>query len=321
MIENSPLPTPNYSLIFMGTPELAAVILGKMMEAGMAPEAVVTQPDRPVGRKRMVQSPPVKQLAAKHGIEVWQPEKLKGNEKIAAKIRELAPDAIVVAAYGQMIPKEILDIPKKGCLNIHPSLLPKYRGASPMQFALMSGDKETGVSIMLLDEKMDHGPILTQEKWICEEKYYGQLSKELSEIGAKLLVETLPKWLEGRIEPKEQDHDKATYTRIISKKDGLIDWNKGAEEIACQVRALHLWPTAQANMTVKGRAKTLKIYRAKAFDCNANGKPGTIFCHNGTPAAVCGDKKCLLLEEVQLEGKKKMEGKDFIRGCKELIES
>ncbi len=228
--------------VFFGTPEFAVIVLQKLIDAGYAPSAIVTNPDKPMGRKKIITPPPVKQWVLHSGlkIKIFQPEKLKDIEK---ELHELNPDLFIVAAYGKIIPKSVLDIPKSGSLNVHPSLLPKHRGPTPIQTAILNGDEETGVSIILLDEEMDHGPILKISNFEFPINYnYTSLSGKLAELGAKLLVEVIPAWLDGRIEPVPQDDAKATYTRIYKGEDGLLDLNKSAEELDCKIRALNPEP-------------------------------------------------------------------------------
>lgn len=209
--------------VFFGTPEFAAVVLGKLVSAGFIPEAVVCNPDRPVGRKKIITPPAVKQLIAngKLPIEILQPENIN---TISDKLSDIRPDVFIVAAYAKILPKEIIGIPKLGTIGVHPSLLPKYRGASPIQSAILSGEKETGVTLYLLDEKMDNGPILANSKWlIANGTDYETLEKKLAEMGGDLLAETLPKFTAGEITPKPQNDSEATFTKKFSTQDGFVD--------------------------------------------------------------------------------------------------
>jgi methionyl-tRNA formyltransferase len=212
----------NLKIVFLGTPEFGAIILEKLIKANFKPVLVVTSPDKPVGRKQTLTPPLVKVVAQKYKIPILQPEKILN---LKPQISNLQPDLIVVAAYGQILPKEILDIPKYGSLNVHPSLLPKYRGSSPIQYAILNGDKETGVTIILLDEKIDHGDILAISNFESQISNLtsGELSKELANFGAELLVKTIPKWMKAEIKPRPQDNSKATYTKNFKKEDGKID--------------------------------------------------------------------------------------------------
>lgn len=235
-------------IVFFGTPDLAAEILEALKGAGLSPTLVVTNPDRPVGRKQIVTSSPVKVWAEKERIPILQPE----NPNAPAFISELkteAPDLFIVVAYGQILTKELLDIPKHGALNIHYSLLPKYRGASPIETAILEDDRDTGVTIMLLDEKMDHGPIVAQKRIQDAVFNKGDWPPKASELRAacnavakQLLVETIPKWIAGEIEAMEQDHSKATYTKKFTKDDGLIDLSDDPYKNFLKIQALEIWP-------------------------------------------------------------------------------
>ena len=282
--------TLNPKIIFIGTPEFGAIILEKLCQENLKPILVITAPDKPVGRKQIITSPPVKVMAQKYKISILQAEKILDTKH---KIQNTNPDLIVVAAYGQILSKKILEIPKYGCLNVHPSLLPKYRGATPVQFAILNDDKEIGVTIMLTDEKMDHGDIVASSKFKIQNSKitYEELLKELAELGAKLLIETIPKWLKGEIKLRPQNESEATYTKILKRKDGKIDWQKSVEEIERQIRAFNPWP---GTYTIYNE-KILKILKAEVL----NGK--------------------LIIKEVQLEGKKLMSFKDFLNGYPNFI--
>jgi len=276
-------------IIFLGTPEFGAIILEGLIKNNYSPVLVITAPDKPVGRKQILTSPPVKKIAEKYNITVTQPEKIK---EAAIEIKNLNPDLIICAAYGQIIPKEILEIPKHGCLNIHPSLLPKYRGASPIQTVILNGDKETGVTIILMDEKMDHGPIIDQTKYkIPDDINHKELDSALAKQGAHLLVKTLPKWINGEIEAKTQDESNATYTKVLKKEDGKIEWKKSAEEIERQIRAFCPWPGTFAFIKHKN-----KILRVKILE-----------------AGISKEKK-LIIKKLQPEGKKIMTLEEFKKG-------
>lgn len=273
-------------IIFIGTPQFSSIVLDKLCQSEFRPILVVTETDKPVGRKQIVTPPPTKILANQYKIPVLQPEILV-NSKF--EILDSKPDLIIVAAYGQILPKEILEIPKYGCINVHPSLLPKYRGATPIQAAILNGDEETGVTIMLMDEQMDHGPILAQRKTtIGKNETAGQLHERLAILGAELLIDTIPDWAAGRIKLIQQDHKIATYTKILTRENGKINWHKSAEEIERQIRAFDPWP---GTYTLH-QEKRLKILKAKL----ENGK--------------------LRIEQVQPEGKKPMNFEDFLRGNK-----
>lgn len=251
------------NFVFFGTPEIAAIILEKLIKAGFIPSAVICNPDKPVGRKKIITSPPTKILAEKHNIKVLQPEKLEiGNLKF--EIGEI--DFAVVAAYAKIIPKEILDISKLGSIGVHPSLLPKHRGASPIQSAILSDDKETGVSLFLMDEKVDHGPILAQrelENYELGIMNYGTLMRKLAELGGDLLVKTLPKFVAGEIEPQIQDEVLATFTKKFKTEDGFVNLEKDDPIIIKRkVRALNPEPGVY---TIKDE-KRMKILEAEIVD-------------------------------------------------------
>jgi methionyl-tRNA formyltransferase len=288
----------NLKIIFIGTPEFGAIVLENLVKNNYQPILVVTNPDKPVGRKQTITPPPVKLVAKKNNIPIIQPTLIR-NSKF--EIQNSSPDLIIVAAYGQIISKEILDIPKYGCLNIHPSLLPKYRGASPIQTAILNGEQKNGVTIMLMDEKMDHGPILAAQEleitdfapgakictW-CKKTTYQELHNKSAELGAKLLMETIPNWINGKIKPKPQDETKATYTKILKKEDGKIDWDKPAEEIERQIRAFNPWPGSFTFCKKNDKNIKVKILEADVSDNK------------------------LIIKKVQPEGKKPMDYKEFL---------
>lgn len=302
-------------IVFIGTPEFGAIILEGLIKANFGPVLVVTAPDKPVGRKQILTPPLVKAIAQKYNIPIAQPEKI-GNFKL--EIGNLQPDLIIVAAYSQILPKKILEIPKYGCLNVHPSFLPKYRGASPIQYAILNGDTETGVTVMLMDEKMDHGPIISSSFFPISKIAYEELSKELANLGAELLVETLPKWAEGKIKPEPQDDSKATYTKILKKEDGRIDWKKSVEEIERQIRAFNPWPGTFALFD----GKNFKILKAEVLKQTKNGpfgEPGKTFLAPDDKIAVQTGKDYLIIEKLQLEGKKSISSKEFLMGHQNFI--
>jgi len=308
-------------IIFIGTPEFGAIILEGLIQGNFKPILVITATDKPVGRAQLLTPPPVKVVAEKNKISVTQPEKI---ENCKLKIENLKPELIVVAAYGQIIPKEILDIPKCGCLNVHPSLLPKYRGPSPIQYAILNGDKETGVTIMLIDEKIDHGPIIAISKLqISNSKItYGELSKELASLGAKLLIETIPKWIEGKIKPKPQDESKAIYTKIISKEEGKIDWKKPAEDIERQIRAFDPWPGSYCLWSKNSKNLRIKILEAFVLpqkNYGPFGIRGKTFLAPDSKIAVQAGKDYLIIGKLQLEGGKPVSSEEFLRGYSDFI--
>ncbi len=300
----------------MGTPEFATEALRVLIDNDYNISAVFSQPDKPVGRKQILTPPLVKELAQKNNLAVFQPKNLKGTETVE-KIKKLNPDLIVVVAYGQIIPKGVLEIPKFGCINIHASLLPRWRGASPIAQAILAGDKKTGVTIMKIDDKLDHGPTLSQKKIeIQNNDNLETLSQKLSKLGAELLIKTLPNYLQCEMELHNQDESLVTYAPLINREDGKIDWTKSVEKIERQVRAFTPWPGSWTNLN----NKRLKIIKASIFDKKEkNTNPGLISISDNKLITDCGQGK-LNLDIVQLEGKKQMSSKEFIRGHSNILD-
>jgi len=304
-------------IIFIGTPEFGAIILEELIKANFKPVLVVTAPDKPVGRKQIITPPPVKISAKKYNISVLQPEKILN---LKSEILNLKPDLIIIAGFGQILPKEILEIPEYGCLNVHPSLLPKYRGSSPIQCTILNGDKETGVTIILMTEKLDQGDIIAISKFqITNPRItYLKLHNILAGKGANLLLEVIPKWVNGEIEPKPQDDSKASYTKILKKEDGKIDWKKPAEYIERQIRAFQPWPGAFTFL----KLKNLKILDADVLKQTKNGPfglPGKTYLAPNDKIAAQTGKDFLIIEKLQLEGKKPMSSEEFLRGHLKFI--
>ncbi|MCS7324561.1 MAG: methionyl-tRNA formyltransferase [Thermoflexales bacterium] len=297
-------------LIFMGTPEFAVPSLLALLRAGHEVALVVTQPDAPSGRGQKLQPPPVKIIAQEHGLAVIQPETLRSPE-VVARLRSVAPEVIVVAAFGQILRCDVLEIPRHGCINVHASLLPRWRGAAPVSAAIAAGDVTTGVTIMLMDEGLDSGPILAQrETPICPNDTAGTLTARLAELGAALLVETLPHWISGAIVPQPQDPTRVTLAPRLKKEQGLIDWSRSAVEIERHVRAMSPWPSA---FTFWGD-KLLKIHRAALGSALASAAQlGYVHVQAGQALVRCGEGWLQLLE-VQPEGKRAMPIADFLRG-------
>lgn len=301
-------------MIFMGAPQFAVPSLKRLRE-GYEVVAVVTRPDKAAGRGRRVAFSPVKEVALACGIPVMQPRSLK-KEEVVTSLLELKPQVIVVAAYGQIVPPEVLAIPPFGCLNVHASLLPRYRGASPVAGALLAGEEETGITIMLMDEGMDTGPILAQARLsIAPEDNRGSLTEKLAYLGADLLLETLPRWLKEEIAPRFQEEDKATYTKILKKEDGLIDWGMSSVKIWRQVRAYNPWPSAYTDF----EGRLLKILQARPIK-GKRGEPGLVVATKEGAAVVTGEGP-LALEEVQLAGKRAMGIEEFLRGQRRFVGS
>ncbi len=251
------------NFIFFGTPEYAVFVLEELKKKELLPSIIITAPNRPAGRGLTLTPPPVKIWAEKNNIAVLQPEKL--DAEFINKLRRLMEqvELFIVAAYGKIIPKEVLDIPKCGILNVHPSLLPKYRGPSPLEAPILNEDKETGVTIILLDEKMDHGPIITQEKIDIGKKCKDELGEILFRKGGQILVDVIPKWIAGKIKAKEQDHSKATFTKKITKQDGLIDLNDNAKINWAKFCAYYGWPGTFFFMKKNGKKIRVKITEAE----------------------------------------------------------
>lgn len=296
-------------IVFMGTPDYAAVTLEKLISAGFNIAAVFAQPDKPVGRKHILTPPPVKVLAEENNIPVYQPDTLRYG-KATEILKEINPDIIVVVAYGKILPKEILDIPRFGCVNGHASLLPKYRGASPIQWCIVCGEKVTGVSTMFMDEGMDTGDILeTVEVNIGEEETAEELFDRLSVISADLMVSTVEKLSKGEITPTPQNHDKATYAPIIKKEMALIDFTKTAEEIHNAVRGYYLWPCAYFFRN----GKRVKVISSRVGE-STESAAGTVIGNTDELVVACGKGSSIRLLTLQPEGSKPMTAKQMLNG-------
>ncbi|MFH1129501.1 MAG: methionyl-tRNA formyltransferase [Patescibacteria group bacterium] len=312
--------------ILMGTSEFAERIFSKavpeLTHKRLEIIAVITAPDKPVGRKQVITPSPVKKWALGANFSVLEPDKVRKPEWVT-KIKKLNPDLIILTAFGQIIPQEILDMPKYKALNIHPSLLPKYRGASPIQSAILNGENETGVCLMVMDQELDHGPILGISKLqVLNPKItYTELSNQLSDLGAELLIKNLFDYIEGKITPQEQNHSQATFCKLIKKEDGKIDWNKSAKEIDCQIRAYAEWPSAYSEIqSPKSKVQNnVKILNAEILNKNTNRKVGEVFLDEDKQLAVQTGDGILILKTLQLEGKKPMSAKEFLNGHKDII--
>lgn len=297
-------------IIFMGTPDFAVGTLEAIIEAGHEVVLVVTQPDKPKGRSGALQFPPVKECAVAHGIEVFQPTKIRLEENVDY-LRKYDADIFVVAAFGQILPQSILDMPKYGCINVHASLLPKYRGAAPIQWAVINGDPVTGVTIQQMDIGVDTGDIIvTRELAIAEDETGGGLFDKLAVIGAEACIEALTQIENGTATRTTQNHEEATHVSMISKEFGLIDWNKSAVEIERLIRGLNPWPSAYTKLD----GKTFKIWKAKVVSEEKEGETGCVIRVDKGAMEVQTGKGVLSLLEVQLEGKKRMEVDAFLRG-------
>jgi len=296
-------------IIFAGTSQFGIPTLEKLLSLNYQLATVVTQPDKPVGRKQVLTPSPIKVWALKHNIPVEQPEKIG---QLQTQISDLKPDLLLVAAYGQIIPKAILDLPRFGSINIHGSLLPKYRGASPIQSAILNGDKETGITLIKMDEQMDHGPIIAKEVLrLSGSETFPELYEKLSHVSAELVSKALPEWFSGRVKAAEQIHTHATYTKLLKRDDGRLDWSSNAREIDQKIRALN--PEPGTYTTLDG--KTVKILAAETLNESKIELPGKIYNRSGELAVKCLDGS-ILIKELQPEGKKPMSGKDFLNGLK-----
>lgn len=309
-------------IIFFGTSAFAIPVLETLVKEKYRVVAVITTPDEPTGRKQILTPPPIKLAAQRLGLPVLQPLNLKDPDFLKVINYELKVDLGIVAAYGKIIPSELINSLEHGIINIHPSLLPKYRGPSPIQSAILNGEQETGVTIIKIDQQVDHGPILAQsEKWKTQNKKYKELHDELAVLGAELLIKTLPDYLAGKIKLVEQDYSQVTFTKIIKKEDGRINWHQEAQQIYNQFRAFHVWP----EICTTWKDKILKV-----TDCQVSeNQPyhghekiyiGVVYEENGMIYVPCG-KGHIEIQRVQLEGGKEMPINDFLSGHRDFIGS
>lgn len=297
-------------VVFMGTPDFAVGALEAIIKAGHEVTAVVTQPDKPKGRGKEMQFTPVKECAIAHNIPVFQPVRIKTPESVA-QLRQYEADVFIVAAFGQIVSQEILDMPKYGCLNIHASLLPKYRGAAPIQWCIIDGEKETGVTIQQMNAGIDTGDILTRKIISIDAKETGaSLFDKLAVAGAELIVETLSLVEQGKLQPEPQNEAESSYAKMLRKELGHIDWNRDAVSIERLIRGLNSWPSAYTNF----HGKTLKIWAADVDDTAADGEAGTITDVKKDSFSVNTGVGKLVITECQLEGKKRMMVRDFLLG-------
>jgi len=300
-----------WPIVFMGTPEIAAATLEALFESHDLLVGVVTQPDRPSGRGQRPLRSPVRKLAEAHGVPVIAPEKIRAPE-VLETLRVWRPQIIVVVAYGRILPKTILDLPPYGCLNVHSSLLPKYRGAAPAAWTIINGEEQGGVTTMKLVEKMDAGAIYLQEPLpLAPDETTGSLQKKLTPIGSRLLAETLGRLKEGSLIPREQDGSQASLAPMLKKEDGLIDWRRAAVEIERRVRGFDPWPGSFTYLN----GRLLKVHRTMIISEN-RGEPGEIIRADSGGFWVATATTAVSLEEVQLENKKKLPGTEFIKGAR-----
>lgn len=299
------------NLVFMGTPDFAVPALEALYKSKHKIVGVFSQPDKPVGRKQLLTPPPVKEFALQNGLSVYQPNSLKNDDSYEL-IKKLNPDIIIVAAYGKILPKDILDIPKYGCVNIHASLLPKYRGAAPIQWAVINGDSETGITIMKMSEGLDTGDmILVDRTEIGENETSAELFDRLAELGAVSLLKALDMLENGSAEFISQDDNISTYAAKITKALSPIDWSKSASEVHNLVRGLQTWPCASTIID----GKEFKIHKT-VLSLKTGNKPGEIVDNKGMLTVCCGDGYCVDVLEIQPQGKKKMDIKSFLAGNK-----
>ena len=303
-------------LVFMGTPAFSVPILEGLLEEGYEVVAVVTQPDRPVGRKKIITPTPVKEAAVKHGLLVLQPEKISGSEEME-KIIALQPDVIITAAFGQFLPEKLLQAPVHGAINVHASLLPKYRGGAPVHYSIINGEKETGVTIMEMIKKMDAGGIYAQESLpITKQDDVGTMFEKLSALGKQLLLKTLPDILNGNMSPRPQDESKVTFSPNITREQEAIDWNKTAEEIDNQVRGMRPWPIA---FTTYEQTRW-KLLNVEALAEKTTAEPGTIIKKDKKNLWIaCGKQTVLAIKELQPAGKGKQAINEFLNGSGQQV--
>ena len=298
-------------IVFMGTPDFAVDCLEALVSSEHDVVAVFSQPDKPQGRKQILTPPEVKVCAEKYNIPVYQPATLKNGES-AELLRELAPELIVVVAYGKLIPQEILDIPKYGCVNVHGSVLPELRGAAPIQWAVLNGLEETGVTTMQLDAGLDTGDILLVKKTKIEEnETSGELFDRLKVLGAEVLMETIDAMLKGELKPEKQDDSKSTYASMLNKSISPVNWTKSAKYVHNHIRGLEPWPVA----TTVINGKPVKLFGSrmgKSFD----GKPGEVASNEKLLEVCCGDGNTVVITQLQAQGKNKLSSADFLRGFK-----
>ena len=296
-------------IVYMGTPDFAVPTLESLIKGGHEVIAVVTQPDKPKGRGKAVQMTPVKEKALEYEIPVYQPLKARDPEFVAV-LKELDPDAIVVVAFGQLLPKTVLEIPKYGCINVHASLLPKYRGAAPIQWAVIDGEEVSGVTTMLMDEGLDTGDMLEKIEYVLDRNETGgSLFDKLSEMGGELILSTLEKIENGTITRTPQGEASTGYAKMLNKSMGEIDWSMDAVKIERLIRGLNPWPSAYS--VLKG--KTVKIWSAEVVEGEVTGTPGRLTVSKDTLMVETG-KDYLSIKELQLEGKKRMDNAAFLRG-------
>ncbi len=297
-------------IAFMGTPEFAVRVLEELLKTKHELGLVITQPDKAKNRGKKIQYTPVKEKALEHDIKVLQPEKVRGNEDFLAQLREYAPDIIVVVAYGQILPKEVLELPKYGCINVHASLLPRLRGAAPIQRAIIEGDEETGVTIMQMAEGLDTGDMLLKESIEIGKMNYSMLHDSLAEIGARLAVKTLELAEAGKLEPEPQDDSKSSYAKMIFKQEGKIDFTKEPDTIERLIRGFDPWPGAFCEYG----DMVMKLWKAEPLPQNTGKEPGTITKVSPKGIEIACGNGTLLVSEIQVPGKKRVAVSEYLKG-------
>lgn len=296
-------------IVFAGTPEFAAIHLDALLRAGITPVAVYTQPDRPAGRGQQLHASPVKQLALQHGIPVQQPVNFK-SEDAQQTLRAYQPDLLIVVAYGLLLPQAVLDIPTRGCVNVHGSILPRWRGAAPIQRALLAGDNETGVDLMQMEAGLDTGPVLASARTVIEvSDTGGSLHDRLAALGAELLVANLPHVLRGDLPSQRQQDVLATYAKKLEKAEALIDWQQSAAQIDRQIRAFNPWPVAQTTLG----PDTLRIWHSQAHTEKTSALPGTIVAQHADALLVATGDGVLAITELQWPGGKRLPVKEVLK--------
>jgi methionyl-tRNA formyltransferase len=314
---------PKPSILFFGTPEFSLPTFNSLIKENYGIAGVITNPDEPAGRKQILTPPPLKVLAQRHKIPVFQPQALD----IKNRVSDIpAATLYIVAAYGKILPKAIIELPKYGALNIHPSLLPRWRGPAPIQYAILRGDTETGVSIIKMDELMDHGPIIASSKfqsagWRINSKItYPELHDKLAELGAELLIETLPGWLRGEITPIPQDDSKATYSKILKRDDGRIDWTRAAEELERLIRAFNPWPGTWSLLPAEKAIYRIRLEEAEVFpEEPPRGDYGYIWQSPTSPLLIKTGRGSIAVKRLNLSGKKSLTAINFLRGYPQII--
>lgn len=297
-------------VVFMGTPDFAVPSLCRLMESGYDVVGVVTQPDRPKGRKQILTPSPVKEIALQHNIPILQPERIRKQEAYE-EVLAMNPDLIVTAAFGQILPKAILDCPQYGCINVHASLLPKYRGGAPIHYAVMNGEVETGVTIMYMVEELDAGDIISQVKIpISDTDTAGTIFDKLADLGAQLLVDTLPEIVAGKITAIPQDHTQATFSPTLKRSNEWINFHRTAKQIYNQIRGLNPWPVAFTSI----EQQIIKVWESKWRMEKVEELPGTIINLGANGIEIATSEGILILKEIQPAGKKRMSSADFLRG-------